>query len=50
MRPQRGAGRRKADFAIAVRNKANAPVDIDLMASESEESHRFEFEDEHALA
>ena len=46
IRPQKGAGRRKATFTITVKNKANAPVDVDLMASESEESHRFEFEDE----
>ena len=30
MRPERASGRRRAQYAIAVRNRANAPVDVQL--------------------
>ena len=33
MRPERASGRRRAQYAIAVRNRANAPVDVQLAGS-----------------
>jgi hypothetical protein len=44
MRPERKSGRRRARFAIAIRNKANAPTDIELSAIDSENKLAFDFE------
>ena len=46
IRPQKGAGRRKATFTVTVKNKANAPVDVDLTAADPQDEHRFEFLEE----
>ena len=44
MRPERKSGRAKGRFAIAIRNKANAPTDIELSALDSESKLAFDFE------
>ena len=44
MRPERKSGRKKARFAMAIRNKANAPADIELTALDSEGKVTFDFE------
>src|SRR5438105_5757130 len=43
MRPERANGRRKADFAIAVRNRAKAPSDVAFAGVDSENECSFEF-------
>ncbi|MDX6555023.1 MAG: hypothetical protein QOD86_1218 [Miltoncostaeaceae bacterium] len=50
MRPQRAAARRKARFAIAVRNQANAPAEVALRAQDDEDALRFHFDEEQVLA
>jgi hypothetical protein len=44
MRPERKSGRRRARFAMAIRNKANAAAEIELTALDSENKITFEFE------
>lgn len=44
MRPERKSGRSRARFAIAIRNKANAPTDIELSALDAESKLAFDFE------
>ncbi len=44
MRPERASGRRKATFAIAVRNRANAPVDVQLAGVDPDNLMRFAFQ------
>ncbi len=44
VKPERASGRRKADFAIAVENKANAPVYVAFDASEPDNECSFRFE------
>jgi beta-lactam-binding protein with PASTA domain len=44
MRPAQATGRRKAAFAIAVRNRANAPVDVQLGAVDPDNVMRFAFQ------
>ena len=43
MRPERAGGRRKANFAVAARNRANAPAEIAFAAIDSENACKFEF-------
>jgi beta-lactam-binding protein with PASTA domain len=43
VKPERASGRRKADFQIAVENKANAPVYVAFDASEPDNDCAFEF-------
>lgn len=43
MRPERAGGRRKASFAIAVRNRANAPANVAFNAVDSEGAIDFAF-------
>ena len=44
MRPETASGRRKATYAIAVRNRANAPVDVQLAAVDPDNVMRFAFQ------
>jgi beta-lactam-binding protein with PASTA domain len=44
MRPERNAGRLKARFAIAVRNRANAHVAVAVSAVDAENRCRFDFD------
>lgn len=41
IRPERAAGRRSATFAFAVRNTANAPVDLDLAVTAPDDACQF---------
>ncbi len=50
LRPQRAACRRHAKFAIAVRNQANAPAEVDLRAQDDEDALTFAFDEEQVLA
>jgi beta-lactam-binding protein with PASTA domain len=43
VKPERASGRRKADFKVAVRNKANAPVYVAFAAKESDDELGFKF-------
>ncbi len=43
VKPERASGRRKADFKIAVENKANAPVYVAFDASEPDNDCGFDF-------
>jgi len=44
MRPERTSGRRRAQFAIAVRNRANAPVDVQLAGIDPDNAMKFSFQ------
>jgi beta-lactam-binding protein with PASTA domain len=44
MRPERTSARRRAQFAIAVRNRANAPVDVQLAGVDPDNEMRFSFQ------
>ena len=44
LRPEIASGRRGAEFAIAVRNVANAPVDVAVAALDNEGACRFDFD------
>jgi beta-lactam-binding protein with PASTA domain len=44
LRPEIATGRRGAEFAIAVRNVANAPVDVAVAALDNEGACRFDFD------
>ena len=44
MRPERASGRRRAQYAIAVRNRANAPVDVQLAGVDPDNEMRFSFQ------
>jgi beta-lactam-binding protein with PASTA domain len=44
LRPEIASGRRGAEFAIAVRNVANAPIDIAVAALDDEDACRFDFD------
>ncbi len=44
MRPAQASGRRKATYAIAVRNRANAPVDVQLAGVDPDNAMRFAFQ------
>jgi hypothetical protein len=44
LRPEIASGRRGAEFAIAVRNVANAPVDVAVTALDNENACRFSFD------
>jgi beta-lactam-binding protein with PASTA domain len=44
MRPEKATGRRKATYAIAVRNRANAPVDVQLAGVDPDNVMRFAFQ------
>ena len=44
VKPERASGRRKADFEIAVENKANAPVYVAFDAAEPDNECSFRFE------
>jgi beta-lactam-binding protein with PASTA domain/Tol biopolymer transport system component len=44
MRPERTSARRRAQFAIAVRNRANAPVDVMLAGVDPDNEMRFSFQ------
>jgi beta-lactam-binding protein with PASTA domain len=50
MRPQRKAGRLRARFAVASRNRGNAPAELRYSATDSREACRFAFETGHVLA
>jgi beta-lactam-binding protein with PASTA domain len=43
VKPERSSGRRKADFKVAVRNKANAPVYVAFAAKEADDDCKFKF-------
>jgi beta-lactam-binding protein with PASTA domain/Tol biopolymer transport system component len=43
IRPQRARGRRRGNFAIAVRNRANAPAEVAFAGVDSENASRFDF-------
>jgi beta-lactam-binding protein with PASTA domain len=43
VKPERASGRRKADFGVAVKNKANAPVYVAFAAKEADDDCRFAF-------
>ena len=43
VKPERASGRRKADFRVAVRNKANAPVYVAFAAKEADDDLGFRF-------
>ncbi len=43
VKPERASGRRKADFGVAVRNKANAPVYVAFAAKEADDACGFSF-------
>jgi beta-lactam-binding protein with PASTA domain len=43
VKPERASGRRKADFNVAVRNKANAPVYVAFAAKEADDDCGFAF-------
>jgi beta-lactam-binding protein with PASTA domain len=45
MRPERASGHRKAKYAIAVRNRANAPTDVAFAAIDSENACEFQFDE-----
>jgi beta-lactam-binding protein with PASTA domain len=45
IRPQRARGRRRGNFAIAVRNRANAPAEVAFAGVDSENASRFDFAD-----
>jgi beta-lactam-binding protein with PASTA domain len=44
VKPERASGRRKANFKVAVKNKANAPVFVAFDASEADNDCRFAFD------
>jgi beta-lactam-binding protein with PASTA domain len=44
MRPERASARKRAQFAIAVRNRANAPVDVQLAGVDPDNEMRFSFQ------
>jgi beta-lactam-binding protein with PASTA domain len=44
VKPERASGRRKADFDVAISNKANAPVFVAFTAKEADDACGFEFE------
>jgi beta-lactam-binding protein with PASTA domain len=44
MRPERATGRKRAQYAIAVRNRANAPVDVQLAGVDPDNEMRFSFQ------
>ena len=44
MRPERASGRRRAQYAIAVRNRANAPVDVQLAGIDPDNEMKFSFQ------
>ena len=44
VKPERASGRRKANFKVAVSNKANAPVFVAFDASEADNDCRFKFD------
>src|SRR5215211_6661039 len=44
LHPQRAAARRRAEFAIAVRNRANAPVDVQLAGIDPDNEMKFRFQ------
>jgi beta-lactam-binding protein with PASTA domain len=44
MRPERASARRRAQFAIAVRNRANAPVDVQLAGIDPDNEMKFSFQ------
>ncbi len=44
LRPEIASGRRGAEFAIAVRNVANAPIDVVVSALDNESACRFDFD------
>src|SRR5262245_1492955 len=44
MRPAQASGRRKATYAIAVRNRANAPVDVQLAGVDPDNAMKFGFQ------
>ena len=44
LRPEIASGRRGAEFAIAVRNVANAPIDVVVAALDNEDACRFDFD------
>jgi beta-lactam-binding protein with PASTA domain len=43
IRPQRARGRRRGNFAIAVRNRANAPAEVAFAGVDSENASRLDF-------
>jgi beta-lactam-binding protein with PASTA domain len=43
VKPERASGRRKADFQVAVKNKANAPVYVAFAAKEADDDCDFSF-------
>jgi beta-lactam-binding protein with PASTA domain len=43
VRPERAGGRRRAKFAVAARNRANAPVQVAFSAVDSENACKFDF-------
>jgi beta-lactam-binding protein with PASTA domain len=43
VRPERAGGRRRAKFAVAARNRANAPVEVLFSAVDSENACKFDF-------
>jgi beta-lactam-binding protein with PASTA domain len=43
VKPERSSGRRKADFKVAVKNKANAPVYVAFAAKEADDACKFSF-------
>ena len=44
MRPEKASGRKKATYAIAVRNRANAPVDVQLAGIDPDNAMKFAFQ------
>jgi beta-lactam-binding protein with PASTA domain len=45
IRPERAGGRRKAKFAVAARNRANAPLPVVFSAVDSDNAMRFDFDE-----
>jgi hypothetical protein len=50
MRPERAGGRRKADFAIAVRNRANAPAQVSFSGVDPDGTLSFDFQQPQVVA
>jgi beta-lactam-binding protein with PASTA domain len=50
IRPERASGRHKAQFAIAVRNSANAPCQVEVAAKDAESVCEFRFDQQRFVA
>jgi beta-lactam-binding protein with PASTA domain len=50
MRPERATGRRRGKFAFAVRNLANAPIELEFSATDPEQKLKFAFKEKRGTA